>query len=43
MRTAVVAVASIVFLVGGAAWPTVAADVAPVKLWLAVAEPEVYE
>jgi hypothetical protein len=41
MRTAVVAVASIVFLVGGAAWPTVAADVAPVKLCLAVAEPEV--
>jgi hypothetical protein len=41
MRTAVVAVVAIAFLVSGAAWPTVAADAAPVKLWLAVAEPEV--
>ncbi len=41
MRTAVVVVVAIAFLVSGAAWPTGATDPAPVKLWLAVAEPEV--
>ena len=40
MRTAVVVVVAIAFLVSGAAWATGAADAAPVKLWLAVAEPE---